>query len=117
MKNESGLKPTEFNVLIRMDPVEDRTASGLFIPPTKVERDELACDEGTLVAASPLAFSYVSTDERPAWEGEQPQVGDRVLFAQFDGRLWKRDGVTYRILKDKSIVAVIEPQPALAAAA
>ena len=117
MRNDSGLRPMEFNVVILMDPVEQRTASGLYLPATKTERDELATDQGTLVAVSPHAFSYV---ERWPEGAGPPQPGDRVMFAQYAGRLWKPDGdkgATYRILKDKDIVAVVEQQPALAAVA
>lgn len=113
MPNDSGLRPAEYNVVIRMDPTEERTAGGIILPTQKLERDELATDEGTLVAISPLAFGYAD------WPEDQPppNVGDRVLFAQYSGRLWKRGDTTYRILKDKDIVAVVEQPHALAQAA
>lgn len=113
MTNESGLLPVEFNVVIRMDPVEAKTSGGIILPEQKKDRDELAADEGTLIAVSPLAFNY---DEWPE-TARKPQVGDRVLFAIYEGRLWKRGDVTYRLVKDKSVVAVIEQPPALAAVA
>lgn len=113
MQNESGLIPCEYNIVVRMDPVEERTSGGLYIPQTKVDRDELSADEGAIVAVSPLAFSYADWPEG----SRVPQVGDRILMAQFDGRLWKRDGVTYRLIKDKSVIAVVDLSPTLAAAA
>lgn len=113
MTNESGLLPAEFNIVIRMDATEQKTPGGIILPATKTDRDELATDEGTLIAVSPHAFTYAEWPEGT----RQPQVGDRVLFAQYAGRIWKRGDATYRILKDKDIVAVIEPKPALAVAA
>lgn len=112
MTNESGLRPMEYNVVIRMDPTEEKTAGGIILPSAKKDRDELATDEGTLIALSPLAFTYAD------WpEGEkQPSTGDRVLFAQYAGRIWERGGVKYRLIKDKDVVAVIDP-PAMAVAA
>lgn len=111
MPNESGLQPVEYNIVVRMDPVEEKTSSGLIIPQSKVDRDELSADEGTIVATSPHAFSYAD------WgDVSPPKVGDRILMAQFDGRIWKRGDRTYRLIKDKSVIAVIEP-PALAAVA
>ena len=105
MSNESGLAPVEYNIVVRMDPVEEKTASGIILPQTKTERDELAADEGTIVAVSPHAFSYAE------WgDAEPPKVGDRILMAQFDGRIWKRNGITYRLLKDKSVIAVVQPE-------
>jgi co-chaperonin GroES (HSP10) len=112
-QNESGISPVEYNIVVRMDPVEEVRPSGLIVPDSKRERDKLAADEGTIVAASPLAFSYAD------WpEGSRiPQVGDRILMAQFDGRIWERNGVTYRLIKDKSVIAVVDEPPALAAVA
>lgn len=112
MMNLSGLAPAEYNVIIRMDPVEEKTASGLYIPQTKVDRDEMSADEGTLIAVSPHAFTYADWPEG----ARMPQPGDRVLFAQYSGRIWKRGDEVFRILKDKDIIAVVE-QPAAAAVA
>lgn len=113
MSNECGLVPVEYNIVVRMDPVEEKTSSGLYIPQTKVERDELSADEGVIVAASPLAFSYAEWPQ----DARIPQVGDRILMAQFDGRIWKRGGQTYRLIKDKSVIAVVDQTTALAEAA
>lgn len=112
MVNESGLVPVEYNIVVRMDPVEEKRASGIIIPSEARERDELEADEGVIVAQSPLAFSYAD------WpEGSRiPQEGDRILMARFDGRIWKRGGQTYRLIKDKSVIAVVE-LPSLAAVA
>ena len=116
MRNESGLQPVEFNVIVRMKPTEETTAGGIILPTSKTERDELAEDEGTLVAVSPHAFSYAEWPDGVA----PPQVGDQVIIAQYQGRIWKPGGdkgPTYRIIKDKDVVAVIEPPAKLAAAA
>lgn len=112
MRNESGLRPMEFNCVVEMDPTEEITRGGIILPTSKTDRDKLATEEGTLVAASPHAFSYADwpKDEVP------PQVGDRVLIARYAGAIHERGGKTFRVIKDKDIVAVIEP-PALAAAA
>lgn len=113
MSNESGISPVEYNIVVRMDPVEEKTTGGIILPGSKTDRDKLAADEGVIVAASPLAFSYA---EWPA-DARIPQVGDRILMAQFDGRIWERGGITYRLIKDKSVIAVVEAPAALASAA
>lgn len=107
MTNDSGLRPIEYNVVVKPDPVEEKTAGGIIIPINKTERDKLAIDEGTLVAVSPHAFSYAD------WpEGEEPpKPGARVMFARYAGSLHERNGVEYRILKDKDLVAVVESLP------
>lgn len=113
MRNESGLRPMEFNVIVEMDPTEERTAGGIILPTSKTDRDKLATEEGTLVALSPHAFTYAEwpADETP------PQAGQRVLIARYAGAIHERAGKTFRILKDKDIVAVIEQPASLAEAA
>lgn len=105
MRNESGLRPMEFNVIVEMDPVEEKTAGGIILPTSKQERDKLATEEGTLVAVSPHAFTYADwpQDEAP------PVPGERVLIARYSGAIHERGGKTYRVLKDRDIVAVVEP--------
>jgi co-chaperonin GroES (HSP10) len=99
-------QPVEFNVVVELDPVEEKTKGGIILPGEKVERDKLGAEEGTLVATSPLAFTYASPAE---WgDTPKPQVGQRVMLKRYDGVLREKDGRSYRIVPDKSIVAVIE---------
>jgi chaperonin GroES len=101
--NTSGITPLGFAVVVRLDPVEEKTKGGIIIPDSIKDADELSAQEGTLVAAAPAAFDYCSN-----WpEGYLPEPGARVLFKRYDGWLHKRDGETFRILEDKSIVAVV----------
>jgi len=111
--NKCDLIPMEFNVVVELDPVEEKTASGLYLPETKVNRDKLEAEEGTLVAVSPHAFTYADWPEG----SRKPEVGDRVLIARFAGILRERDGTSFKIVKDKDIIAVVEkPCPDLAVA-
>lgn len=95
-----GLKLAEYNVLVRMDPVETKTAGGLHLPQSAVDANAISKDLGTLVKASEHAFGYVKD-----WTDGAPQPGDRVLIAMYDGKLYKIDGEEYRVVKDKSVVA------------
>lgn len=104
--NLSGILPTEFNVVVRPDPVSEtiRTKSGIeiFKPVDTQEKEKYAAQGGTLIAVSPLAFTY----ERWPDGAQPPQVGDKVIFAKYVGMRWTgRDGVEYIIMKDKDIVA------------
>lgn len=98
-------KPMEFNVVVEMDPTEEVTKGGIILTHSQTEREKLATEEGTLIAASPHAFTYA--DNWPE-HYPPPQVGQRVMIKRFDGLLREKDGKAYRILPDKSIVAVIE---------
>lgn len=105
MKNDHGILPTEYKVLIAPKTVEDKIGS-IIIPDQTKERDQFAQMEGTLVAVSPLAFSYAKQEE---WgNGKPPDIGDRVLFAKYAGAVVKgRDGKDYRLVNDKDVAAVL----------
>jgi co-chaperonin GroES (HSP10) len=105
VQNNSGLKPVEYFCVVELDPIEEKTKGGIILPTQIQDKDELSAQEGTLIATSPHAFSYA--DDWP--EGSVPQVGMRVLFKRYDGALHKRDDRTYRLLNDKSIIAIVEP--------
>ena len=102
--NPSGIRPVEFNVLVKPKEVEERTAGGIIVPDIARDREQVAAVEGEIVAVSPLAFTYEDWGDH-----EKPKVGDRVYFAKYAGMLVKgRDGVEYRLLKDKDLGAVID---------
>jgi co-chaperonin GroES (HSP10) len=110
--NATDLLPMEFNVIVELDTIEEKTAGGIILTTEKVERMRVEEVEGVLIAASPLAFSY---EEWPA-DAYKPQSGDRVFFARYAGILTERQGKWVRVVKDKDIVAVVQPM-ALAVAA
>lgn len=111
MRNESGLAPLEFNVVVKPDALETKTAGGIIL--IEKERDKLAVCEGELIAISPLAFTYAEWPEGTS----PPTVGSRVMFRRYAGTQHTRDKVDYRIITDKDIVAVVDTTPALSVAA
>lgn len=101
--NTSGIRPIEYKVLVKPVEVEAQTKGGLYLPDTEVERSEYARTEGDLVAVSPLAFDYGD------YQGSQPKVGDRVIFAKYNAQeITGSDGCKYWLMNDKSIEAVKE---------
>lgn len=104
MDNTSGIFPTGYQVLVKIDAVEEKTAAGIILPPQIVEREQLAAAKGVLSAASPLAFGY----ERWPDGAQQPVVGTRVLIRKFGGVDIKGDdGADYRVCEDKDILATL----------
>lgn len=104
MKNDSGISPTEFNVLLKPKMVEEKTKGGIILPDETKDRDQFAQMEAVIVAVSPLAFTY--SDD---WGSHQPpKPGDRVLFAKYSGaKVTGKDGQEYRLTKDKDVAAVL----------
>lgn len=109
--SKSGLTPVEYNVVIEPDAVETKSAGGIILLTS--DRNEWEIQEGVIDAMSVHAFGYADWPEGT----RVPQVGDRVLFAKFAGSLLERNGTKFRVCKDKDIIAVLEPAPALAAVA
>lgn len=99
-----GIRPSEYNVLIAPEETEEVTKGGIILAPTIKEGNDIATVKGRLVAVSPHAFTYA---EWPA--GDQPKVGDAVLFAKYAGTLVEgADGREYRLAKDKDVCGVLE---------
>lgn len=104
-----GIYPVEFKVAVR--PVEEKGfvelkgGHKLYKPDDLKERDEHSAIEGEIVAISPLAFTYENWPEG----ARKPQVGDMAIFARFSGNtITGNDGVKYRIMNDKDIMAIRE---------
>lgn len=104
MNNTSGIKPSEYYVLVAPKKVEEKTSGGLIRPDQYREKEQFAQKEGVLLDMSPWAFSYESD-----WpEGTMPEIGDRVLFARYQAdEVQGQDGETYWLLKDKAVSAVM----------
>jgi co-chaperonin GroES (HSP10) len=98
-----GITPLEYKVLIRPN-IDDGTIKfkGGFVlhkPDETKERDDHATMEGTVAALSPLAFSYEA-------DAPKPNVGQTVVFQRYSGlRITGEDGVEYRLMNDKDVVA------------
>ena len=103
--NGSGVNPLGYKIIVRPQEVEAKTSGGLLLPDSKVEKDGFQRREGIIVAKSPMAF------HSPDWPmtAQKPQIGDRVMFARYQAdEINGRDGLTYWIMNDQSVMATIE---------
>lgn len=92
-------------MLVRPKSVEEKTKGGIILPDETKERDQYAQMEGTLIEASPLAFTY---HDGTVETFRTPRPGDRILFAKYAGAVVKgKDGADYRLIKDKDLSAVL----------
>lgn len=105
LPNPSGIHPTEFKVVIKPKEMETVSKGGIIIPMGEAEKLHNAATEGTIIAVSPLAFSY---EKWPDGYGP-PKVGDRIVYSKYAGmKLKGKDAVEYIIANDKDICAVLE---------
>lgn len=103
MNNGTGITPLEYKVIIKPDDVENKTAGGIILTAQSKDEQQLAATRATIVAISPLAFSYADWPEGYAL----PKVGERVVTGPYVGVLTEgKDGEKYRIVNDKDIIGV-----------
>lgn len=100
MQNTSGFVPVDLRVLVKPDPVEEKTTGGILLADTTKDRQKYAGTTATLIAAGPNAFIEWGADN-----GVKP--GSRVHFAQYSGaRLKGADGEDYVVMNDKDLTLV-----------
>ena len=85
-------------VVERIDP-EAKTAGGIIIPDTAMEKPQ----QGRVVGVGP-GGRYESSRLIPI----DLRVGDRVLFGKWSGTEVKIDGVEYLIMKESDIMGVLD---------
>jgi chaperonin GroES len=102
MQNPSGITPVDLRVLVKPDPVEEKTAGGILLADSTKDRQKYAGTRATLIAAGPNAFME--------WgEGNGIKPGARVHYAQYSGAQIKgEDGEDYVVMNDKDLTAIIE---------
>lgn len=103
----TDLIPMEFRVVIELDPTEETTSGGIILPGERVERNRMEETEGTLIAASPLAFKFEAG-------APKAEIGERVYFTRYAGILVERGDKWLRIVGDRDIVARVRSKPTAA---
>jgi co-chaperonin GroES (HSP10) len=105
-QNNSGWIATGHRVLIRVDQVERKTASGIIIADITADKEQLAQDSGFVVEIGPTAYS----DQSAPW----CKVGDYVKFGRYAGQLVRPnetdDEKEYRVINDLDVVLVQKEQ-------
>lgn len=95
------IKPVLHRILIKVDPVETKTASGIIVSLNE-KREQAAAEIGTVVDIGSTAFKDY---------GESPdliKVGDRVYFAKYAGKVVKDiDGNELLLVNDEDICGLL----------
>lgn len=113
--NDTQIKPCGYYVLIRLDPVEQTTKSGIICKTAnELEREKVGNSIGTVLAFGPAAFRGFSNgvDSPEQWG---VKVGDKIEFTSYDGKVPKSsdeldaDGENMlRLIQDQHIIATVE---------
>ncbi len=92
------LKPLGDKVVVQLMELEDKTASGLYLPDSAKKKPQ----EGKVIAVG---------NGRTLDNGEKNkltvQVGDRVLFSKYGGNEVDVDGQEFTILDEDQIYAIV----------
>src|SRR3981189_3934847 len=96
-------RPLHDRVVIRRIEEESKTAGGIFIPDTAKEKPM----EGEIIAVGPGA-----RDEKGTLVPLDVKPGDRILFGKWSGTEIKLDGEDLLIMKEPTIMGIIEGSPA-----
>ena len=95
-----NFRPTDDRVLVNQDPVETKTSSGIFLHHEAAD----AVNRGTVLAVGPGRYNKKGDARIPC----DIAINDRVLFAPGSGLQVKVEGVTYLVLKEDEIIAIVE---------
>lgn len=103
MKNESGIYPIDYKVLVKKDEVEKQTDGGIWIPETTQEREAYQQELGTLIEMGSMAFTRVDIAEQ-----EKLFPGQRVMISKYAGsRVRGIDKKFYQLCNDLDVTAII----------
>lgn len=87
--NTDTLSPCGARILVHPDPVEEKTAGGIYRPDTAQTRTQ----RGTIIAVGP--------------EVKRLQVGQRVMFTYWSAAHLSLNGVEHFIYDEKDVLGVL----------
>ena len=91
--------PLGHRVLVKPVKIEEKTASGIYLPQQTVEMEQAGIDKGEVVAIGDTAWK----DERlggAAW----CKVGDTVIWARYAGKPVKDGDDLYHLVNDEDLL-------------
>ena len=103
-------------VLIRIDDMEERTAVGLYLPPTALEKEDV--QSGRIEEVEPgFPLPPKSDDDNALWEGDgvdsmryiglQAKKGDHAIFLRKDAIEIKFDDEKFLVVPQAAIMVLV----------
>ena len=92
--------PAGHRLIIKPDPVEEKTKSGIYKPQEVQSMEQRAATTGTILAIGKDAWY----DKRSPWA----EVGNRILFSQYASVRYYIDTEELWIINDEDVLVVLE---------
>ena len=111
------IRPLGFYILIEVDKVENISEGGIVLPDSLINKEQSACEFGTIVAIGPTAFAgmpgceYDPDNKRKIWGAEAwgLKIGDRVEYRRYEGKVSSVEGEeNMRYVPDTQIIGGID---------
>ena len=96
--------PVLHRILLKLDNVETKTASGIVIPESVTEKERKAVEIGEVIALGSTAFKDFGGDSNTI------VVGDRVIVARYSGKEVKDGDTKYVVVNDEDIICVLKDE-------
>jgi chaperonin GroES len=93
----ASIKPLGDRVVVKPEPAEEKTASGLFIPDTAKEKPQ----RGTVLAVGPGKVENGNKIEMTV------SAGDTVLYGKYSGTEITMDGDDVLIMRESDILGIV----------
>ena len=101
--------PTGARILVRPDPVETKTKSGIVLS-IDTKREGAASVTGTVVRLGELAFKeFVGGEWKRVYE-PYAKIGDRIQYRRYTGVIVEGDSPeeTYLLMNDEDVLGRVE---------
>lgn len=93
----ASIKPLADRVLVKPEPAEEKTSSGIIIPDTAKEKPQ----RGTIVAAGPGKVENGTKIDMSV------KKGDKILYGKYSGTEITLDGEDYLIMRESDILGIV----------
>ena len=94
-----GYKPLGDRLLVKPNPSEEKTKSGIVLPDSAKEKPQ----EGKVIAAG-----IGARDDKGNKIPMEVKVGDVVLYSKYSGTEVKIDGEEHLIIRESDVLAVVK---------
>ena len=99
------LTPVLHRIILKLDSIEEVTASGIVIPKDLIEKERKAVEIGTVVSIGETAFKDYGGSI------DTIKIGDRVIIAKYSGKEIKDiDETQYVVINDEDCLVVIKDE-------